>query len=150
MDDWESTGGDEANEIYLNAKRVNEIIESERRGSKIMVRIEQYRNMDKGALKAFFTLIIDPQGLKFLDCRYFVSGDKRWFSFPQKEIKYTDGRKSEYIPLVSCQNKDYLEMLKAEVLQRLKECEGGGSNADQGRQVQVPGESSADGERCPF
>jgi hypothetical protein len=87
----------------------------------IKVEIGQYREIDKGSLKAFFSIVIYPEGQKILDCRYFVQGDKRWFSFPQKEIKYTDGRKTDYIPYVSYLNKEYLENLKASVLNALKD-----------------------------
>lgn len=87
----------------------------------IKVEVGQYREMNKGTLKAFFSLVIYPEGQKILDCRYFVQGDKRWFSFPQKEIKYTDGRKTDYIPFVSYLNKEYLEQLKIVVLTALKD-----------------------------
>ena len=85
------------------------------------VEVGQYRAMDKGSLKGFFSLVIYPQGQKIIDCRYFEQGDKRWFNFPQKEIKYTDGRKTEYIPLVSYGDKEYLEQLKIAVLTALKD-----------------------------
>lgn len=87
----------------------------------IKVEVGQYRPTNKdNALKATFSLVIYPEGQKILDCKYFVQGDKRWFNFPQKEIKYSDGRKSEYIPLVSYLNKDYLEQLKPAVLAAVK------------------------------
>lgn len=87
----------------------------------VKVEVGQYREVNKGSLKGFFSLVIYPMGQKILDCRYFVQGDKRWFSFPQKEIKYTDGRQTEYIPYVSYLEKDYLEQLKIAVLQALKD-----------------------------
>jgi|ERR1700690_446438 len=80
------------------------------------VEIGQYKEINKGSLKASFSLVIYPEGQKILDCKYFVQGDKRWFSFPQKEIKFTDGRKTEYIPYVSYLDKDYLFVLKTAVL----------------------------------
>jgi len=90
------------------------------------IEVGQYREINKGSLKAFFSLVeYSPgpsiKGRKTLDCRYFVQGDKRWISFPQKEIKYTDGRKTEYIPLVSYMDKEYLEQLKIAILSALKE-----------------------------
>lgn len=85
----------------------------------IKVEIGQYREVNKGSLKAFFTLVIYPQGQKILDCRYFVLGDKAWFNFPQKEIKKQDGS-TDYIPLVSYIDKQYLEDLKVCVLAQLK------------------------------
>jgi hypothetical protein len=87
----------------------------------IKVEVGQYREVNKGAWKATFSLVIYPEGQKILDCRYFIQDSKRWFSFPQKEIKYTDGRKNDYIPLVSYLNKDYLEQLKSAVLNALKD-----------------------------
>lgn len=89
--------------------------------SQIKVEVGQYREMNKGSLKAFFSLVIYPEGQKILDCRLFEQDGKRWFSFPQKEIKFTDGRKTEYIPLVSYANKTYLEQLKVAVLEALKD-----------------------------
>lgn len=89
--------------------------------TEIKVEVGQYRPQKKdSAFKATFSLVIYPQGQKILDCRYFIHGDKRWFNFPQKEVKYTDGRKNEYIPLVSYLNKEYLEQLKPLVLAAVK------------------------------
>lgn len=85
------------------------------------VEVGQYREMNKGSLKAFFTLVEYPSGRKTLDCRYFEQDDKKWFSFPQKEVKYTDGRKTDYIPYVSYLNKEYLEQLKIAVLTALRD-----------------------------
>lgn len=86
----------------------------------IKVEVGQYYEINKGSLKARFSLLIHPYGQKILECTYFVQGDKRWFSFPQKEIKYQDGRKTEYIPYVSYIDKEYLEHLKQAVLEQLK------------------------------
>ena len=87
----------------------------------VKVEVGQYREVNKGALKAFFSLVIYPEGLKIMDCKYFVQGSSSWFSFPQKEVKFTDGRKSEYAPLIHCLNKEYSEQLKIAVLKALKE-----------------------------
>lgn len=122
----------------------------------IKVEVGQYRVMDKGSLKAFFSLVIYPEGQKILDCRYFVQGDKRWFSFPQKEIKYTDGRKTEYIPLVSYLNKEYLEQLKIAVLIQLKDAKpqekyGQTQNtSNQGKANPLPADSSFNWDQPPF
>lgn len=124
--------------------------------NQIKVEVGQYRVMDKGSLKAFFSLVIYPEGQKILDCRYFVQGDKRWFSFPQKEIKYNDGRKTEYIPYVSYLNKEYLEQLKIAVLMALKDAKpmekyGESKNTSyQGKANSLPTETSADWGDLPF
>jgi hypothetical protein len=122
----------------------------------IKVEVGQYREVNKGTLKAFFSLVIYPQGQKILDCRYFVQNDKRWFSFPQKEIKYTDGRKSEFIPYVSYLDKDYLEKLKIAVLEQIKTVttsETNGKTKHTTNQVpphKVQAESSFDPGELPF
>lgn len=86
----------------------------------IKVEIGNYREVNKGALKAFFTLVIYPTGQTIRDCRYFLKDDGRWFSLPQKEIKKPDGQKSEYIPLITFQNKEYSDALKNAVIEALK------------------------------
>lgn len=122
----------------------------------IKVEVGQYKEVNKGSLKAFFSLIIHPHGQKILDCRYFVQGDNRWISFPQKEIKKQDGSKSDYIPLVSYLDKDYLEKLKEAVLGQLKsfnqaETHGKAKNtANKVPSYQVQAESSFDPGELPF
>lgn len=86
----------------------------------IKVEIGQYYEVNKGSLKARFSLVIYPEGQKILDCTHFVRDNEQWFNFPQKEIKHNDGRKTEYLPLISYLNKDYREQLKIAVLTELK------------------------------
>ncbi len=88
----------------------------------IKIEVGQYHEINKGSLKASFSLVIYPQGQKILDCKYFAKDNQRWFGFPQKEIK-REGAKSDYIPLVSYLDKDYLEQLKTAILHALKEQE---------------------------
>jgi hypothetical protein len=85
------------------------------------VEVNHYRPFEKGCLRGFFSLIIYPEGQKIIDCRYFEQGDRSWWNFPQKELKYTDGRKSEFIPFVTFLSKDYMEQLKIAVLTALKD-----------------------------
>lgn len=120
------------------------------------VEVGQYKAVDKGALRAFFTLIIYPSAQKIIDCRYFEKDGQRWFSFPQKEIKKLDGEKSDYIPLISYLNKEYLDQLKVAILAALKEVNPQESNgkakvqADSRPAYQVRPSSSFDREECPF
>lgn len=88
--------------------------------SEIKVDIGQYKEVNKGSLKAFFSLVIYPMGQKILNCSYFVKDNQSWFSFPSKEIKKGDGEKSDYIPYISYLDKKYLENLKIAVLEALK------------------------------
>lgn len=121
----------------------------------IKVEVGQYREMNKGSLKGFFSLIIYPMGQKILDCRYFEQGDRRWFNFPQKEIKYTDGRKNEYIPYISYLNKQYLEQLRVAVLQALSNVNTQGHHGQQnsnyqGQKNRVSSNPPFDEEYIPF
>ncbi len=84
------------------------------------VEIGQYKAIDKGTLKASFSIVIYPSGQKTLDWKYFEQGESRWVAGPQKEVKYSDGRKTDYIPIVSYLNKDYQDALKTAILQLLK------------------------------
>lgn len=94
------------------------------------VEIGQYREVNKGSLKAYFSMVIYPEGQKILDCQYFVKGVQRWFSFPQKKVEKNGN--VEYIPLVSYLNKEHLEKLKASVIEALTLQESHGqSNAHQ-------------------
>ncbi len=85
------------------------------------VEIGQYREVNKGALKAFFTLVEYPHGRKTLDMRYFESGENRWISFPQKESKKPGVEKPEYIPLVCYLDKEYDKQLRIAILTALRE-----------------------------
>lgn len=92
------------------------------------IEIGQYREVHKGSLRAFFSLVIYSAGTymkgdKTLDCRYCISGEKRWFNFPHKEVKDRNGSNSEYIPYRSFADKEYKTHLSTAVLSALKEAE---------------------------
>lgn len=122
----------------------------------IKVEVGQYRELNKGLLKASFSLVIYPYGQKILECLYFVRGDERWFNFPQKEIKHADGRKNDYIPIVSYLDKVYLEKLKEAVLEELKSFHQEGANGKAKNTTnkvsphKVQAESSFDPGELPF
>lgn len=130
------------------------------------VEIGQYKLIEKGALKASFSIVIYPQGLprgpKYLECLYFEHGENRWVTMPQKEIKHSDGRKSEYIPLVSYPDKEYANHLKIAVLEALKEAKPmetyvkstkygkEKSQTSENNQYKVRPSPPSDWEECPF
>jgi len=120
------------------------------------IEVGQYRVVNKGALKAFFSLVIYPSGQKMLDCRHFQQGNNCWFSFPQKEIKKPDQEKPDYIPLISYLNKEYLEKLKTAVTAALKEAtpqeyNGQAKVQSHPRQAnQVRSSAPSSWEECPF
>lgn len=85
------------------------------------VEIGQYREVNKGSLKAFFTIVEYPSGRKTTDFRHFVKGTEHWFSFPQREYKKPGSDKTEYFPYISYLNKEYYEHFKKAVITALKE-----------------------------
>lgn len=118
----------------------------------IKVEIGQYKEINKNTLKASFAVVIYPQAQKILDCRYFVNGDQQWFAFPQKEVKYSDGRKTDYIPYISYGDKEYLERLKKAILEALQ-TQGNNeaqNNAARTRPGNIPAKESMDERNLPF
>ena len=83
--------------------------------SDIKVEIGQYKSIDKGALKASFSMVIYPHGQKISGCKYFNTGTNAWFNFPSFEIKKGEGEKSEFIPYISYLDKDYQKQLQSAV-----------------------------------
>lgn len=83
------------------------------------VEIGQIREVNKGCLKASFSIVFYPSGLKISGCCLFAQGDKKWFTMPQREVKYTDGKKTDYFPYITYLNKEYEKQLKDAVLECL-------------------------------
>lgn len=109
---------------------------------KIKVEVGQYRLLRKdGPMRAFFSLVIQPHGIKYIDCRYFVTEDgRKWFTFPQKEIPPKEGEmKKQYIPYVSILDREYLEALKEAVLTELKNADD--KAVQDGNQAKSSGEN---------
>lgn len=89
--------------------------------SEITVTINKYREVNKGFLKAFFSLSILPLGIEISDCKYFVKDANRWFSFPSKELKDSRDGSTKYIPLVKyVEANDLAKQLNQSVLDALQ------------------------------
>lgn len=69
-----------------------------------------------GALKGIFSLVIHPNQQKILDCKHFVKGNQRWFSFPTFKVEMPNNEPTKYIPYVSYGDKEYLEQLKQAIM----------------------------------
>jgi hypothetical protein len=82
------------------------------------VEIGQYKAINKGALKGFFTLCIDDN-IQFIGCSYFSKDGRGWFKFPEKEGKAKDGGKAEYFPIIKILNREFLVALEKKVLEAL-------------------------------
>lgn len=96
--------------------------------NELKIEIGQYRAINKGALRGYFSLLIQPEGILITDCAHFCKDGGHWFAFPQRERKYDDGRKSEYFPYMKLLNKEYGDALKESVMSALKQIESRGSN----------------------
>jgi hypothetical protein len=82
------------------------------------IELVDYKEMNKGVLRGFFTLCIDS--IQITDCSYFQQGDNRWFSFPSKKIEPKDGGKAKYYPYIRISDKAKYEDLQDKVLAMLK------------------------------
>lgn len=100
------------------------------------IEIGQYRKSEKGgALRAYFSFVIYPEGQQINDCKLFEKDGATWFSFPQREVK-KDGEKTSYFPVIKFLNKTYEEQLKTAVLSALKEHNGKESTQSKNTQEQ--------------
>ena len=81
--------------------------------------ITNFRSIDKGALKGFFTLKLDPDGMGLVisDCKYFSKDGREWFAFPSKDI--IRNGKQEYFNFMKFK-KEFLESINQNVLNQLK------------------------------
>ncbi len=80
-----------------------------------------FANNKPGAVKAFFTAVIYPHGQKIQCCKYFKTDTSEWISFPSYEAKKRkeDG-KTDYIPYISYEDKEYADELRAALLFAVK------------------------------
>lgn len=85
----------------------------------ITVEVVKFRPIDKGALQGFFDLVINPMGMKVMDCTYFVKGDNKWFNFPRKEVKKKDGE-VDFWPIISFSTKEMHTKITEMVLEEIK------------------------------
>ncbi len=84
----------------------------------IKVEVGQYKAVNKGALKGFFTLVIYPTGQKIIDCKHMEKDGQTWVAFPSKEYTKKDGTK-DWFPLISYLNKEYQQALQQAIIQQL-------------------------------
>jgi len=85
----------------------------------IEVEIVHFRLVNRGSLKASFTLKILGVELVIRNCNYFVRNNEKWFSFPSQVVKNEDDTKT-YYPYLSIYNKEYLKDLKAKIIEKLE------------------------------
>lgn len=93
------------------------------------VEIPYYKELNKGALAASFSIILTFEAVPDLaitvfDCKYFKVGDKSWISYPARENKHADGRKSEFFPNLKISNLQMDELIKKLVIEELQKKEG--------------------------
>lgn len=86
------------------------------------VEIGQYRPVNKGALKAYFSVTLHPEAIQIMDCVLFESNGKKWFNFPQKAVQ-KEGQKTNYYPYIRILDKKTEESLKELILKQLETAE---------------------------
>jgi DNA-binding cell septation regulator SpoVG len=85
----------------------------------IKIEIGQYKEVNKGSLKAFFSLVFTDTGLQVYDCKHMVTDGRDWIAFPSKEITKKDGTK-DFFPVMKFLNKDYLAELSNAIVAQIK------------------------------
>src|SRR5271157_5739186 len=80
--------------------------------------IQHYREINAGGLKASFSLVF--RGMRISDCKLFSSGERSWWTFPQKEMKDPKGGKSKYFSYVFLLDRELTEAFQQAVLKSLK------------------------------
>jgi hypothetical protein len=85
-----------------------------------MITIIKYKAMDKGALKAVFTIKVDEyNGLIFNEMKLFQTQNKRWISFASREYEI-EGKKKHY-QYNGFDTREMDEMFKSHVMKSLDE-----------------------------
>lgn len=51
------------------------------------VRCENFRVDQKGGLRGFCDLVIEPLGVRLLSCKLFRSGPREWVEFPSRQYE---------------------------------------------------------------
>lgn len=117
------------------------------------VEIANFRSSERGgALKGYFTLIINPLGIQINDCKLFEKDGQKWFNFPAKEVKSKDSDKINYFPLVNIMHEEYRETLRKQVIEAIEKRDTNGtkSKAPANAPVKVHAQPSPDLEDYPF
>jgi len=96
--------------------------------SDITVEVKNIREVDKGALKAFFSIGVFPDGVFMNNCRYFVQGGQSWMSFPQEKTPTQEGNKDKYYSIAGYFDRQKQEVVKNEALKKLKSLISEGKN----------------------
>lgn len=56
-----------------------------------MIQITRYKPMDKGPLKAFLDIYIEPWGLEIRDCSLMETDSGKWVNMPSERYTKDDG-----------------------------------------------------------
>jgi len=117
------------------------------------IEIGQYHEVNRGVLKAYFSLIIYPRGQKILNCQYMVSDKRIWFMFPFRELQKEGEKYPDKIPYVSYLDKEYKDELVSAVLKGLKDqkpMDKHGKTQSYQKKNALQAESFSDTDEVPF
>ena len=62
------------------------------------VRCENFRTDEKGGLRGFCDLVIEPLGVRLYSCKLFRSGSREWIEFPSRQ--YQSKGETKYVRTV--------------------------------------------------
>lgn len=102
--------------------------------------ILRYREVNKGAMKAFFSLKVPKMGLIINECVLFESKGRRWISFPQKMVEANGEKK--YYPYVQFSDKSLMATFSEKVMpaidEYVKSSHGESNEAVRAGQMEMP------------
>jgi len=117
----------------------------------IKVEIGRYREVNKGSLRAFFSVIVNPktEGMQINNCCHFVRGEQEWISLPQEQTKQQDGS-YKYFPHITFINKEYDNQLKQEILNAIKQNKAKSGDSQESKTYSThPGQARSVQEQSP-
>lgn len=64
------------------------------------VRCENFRVDEKGGLRGFCDLVIEPLGVRLFSCKLFRSGGREWVQFPSREYESKANGIRRFVPTI--------------------------------------------------
>ncbi len=86
-----------------------------------MIEIQKFELIEKGALKARFTLkMLKWGGLCIRECTLFDNGTKRWINLPSRQYEDSEGKK-KYYPFIAYEERNLEDKFKEIIMKAVDE-----------------------------
>lgn len=91
--------------------------------------ITEYKELEKGALKASFNVVIPQWGLTIRDCKYFESNGRNWVGYPSRAYDDPETGKKKYFSFIHWEEK-VRDRFEASIKEELKKHRGKTTHED--------------------